>query len=68
MKNSLDFHQKIIQKMNTFIIMIVISNLIVGFLILYANCSIRRKSTEDNITKTKLIYKDPLKNRNGFFS
>jgi hypothetical protein len=38
-----------------------------GFLILYVNCSTKRKFKVENTRKSKLIYKDPLKYRNSYF-
>ena len=50
-----------------YVIFIIISNLMNGFLILYVNCSTKGKAKVENTRKSKLIYKDPLKYRNLYF-
>ena len=48
-------------------IFIIISNLMNGFLIIYVNCSTKKRSKVENTNNTKLIYRDPLKYRNRQF-
>ena len=50
-----------------YIIFIIISNLMNGFLIIYVNCSTKKRSKVENTNNTKLIYRDPLKYRNRQF-
>ena len=50
-----------------YIIFIIISNLLNGFLIIYVNCSTKKRSKVENTNNTKLIYRDPLKYRNRQF-
>ena len=50
-----------------YVIYIAVSNILSGFLIIYVNCVMKKKSEAQNKDKLQLIYKNPLIKKDKFF-